>query len=53
MDKLELTCVIAEDEALLRDALVDLLGELWPSLRVVAVCDDGGTAIDLRHRGSP
>ena len=46
MDKLELTCVIAEDETLLREALVDLLGELWPALRIAAACDDGGTALD-------
>ena len=42
----EMTCVIAEDETLLRDALVAMLGELWPDLRIVAACDDGGTALD-------
>ena len=41
-----MTCVIAEDESLLRDALVALLTEEWPSLRIVAACDDGGTALD-------
>ncbi|MCL6485106.1 MAG: response regulator transcription factor [Janthinobacterium lividum] len=41
-----MTCVIAEDETLLRDALVALLAEAWPSLRIVAACDDGGTALD-------
>ena len=46
MDKHEMTCVIAEDETLLREALVALLGELWPALRIVAACDDGGTALD-------
>lgn len=46
MHKPEMTCVIAEDESLLREALVDLLGELWPALRIVAACDDGGTALD-------
>ena len=46
MHPLELTCVIAEDETLLRDALVAMLGELWPALRIVAACDDGGTALD-------
>lgn len=46
MDKPEMTCVIAEDETLLRDALVAMLGELWPRLRIVAACDDGGTALE-------
>ena len=46
MDKPDMTCIIAEDEALLRDALLALLGEVWPDLRIVAVCDDGGTALD-------
>ncbi|WP_230504254.1 LytTR family DNA-binding domain-containing protein [Janthinobacterium sp. FW305-128] len=42
----EMTCVIAEDETLLRDALVALLAEEWPALRIVAACDDGGTALE-------
>jgi len=46
MDKPEMTCVIAEDESLLRDALVEMLSQLWPSLRIVAACDDGGTALE-------
>src|SRR5471032_3043964 len=41
-----MTCIIAEDETLLRDALVAMLGEVWPDLRILAVCDDGGTALD-------
>jgi DNA-binding LytR/AlgR family response regulator len=39
-------CVIAEDETLLRDALVQLLGETWPELEIVAACDDGGSALE-------
>ena len=39
-------CVIAEDETLLRDALVMLLGEVWPELEIVAACDDGGSALE-------
>ena len=39
-------CVIAEDETLLRDALVLLLGEVWPELQIVAACDDGGSALE-------
>jgi len=41
-----MSCIIAEDELLLRDALVAMLGEVWPDLRILAVCDDGGTALD-------
>ncbi|HEY5970667.1 MAG TPA: LytTR family DNA-binding domain-containing protein [Pseudoxanthomonas sp.] len=39
-------CVIAEDEALLREALVELLAEAWPQLEIVAQCDDGGAALE-------
>ncbi|HEX8614323.1 MAG TPA: LytTR family DNA-binding domain-containing protein [Telluria sp.] len=39
-------CVIAEDELLLRDELVQLLASAWPELRIVAVCDDGAGALD-------
>ncbi len=39
-------CVIAEDETLLRDALVALLGEVWPELEIAAACDDGGSALE-------
>lgn len=41
-----LKCVIAEDEALLRQALVVLLGEVWPQLQIVAECEDGGEALE-------
>ena len=40
------SCVIAEDEALLREALVELLGQAWPELDIVALCDDGGSALE-------
>jgi DNA-binding LytR/AlgR family response regulator len=39
-------CVIAEDETLLRDALVQLLGEVWPELDIVATCEDGASALE-------
>ena len=39
-------CVIAEDETLLRDALVGLLADVWPELEIVAACDDGGSALE-------
>jgi len=41
-----LKCVVAEDETLLRDALVQLLGEVWPDLQIVAACDDGASALE-------
>ncbi|MFN3792454.1 LytR/AlgR family response regulator transcription factor [Massilia sp.] len=45
-------CVVAEDEALLRESLVQLLGEVWPELEIVASCEDGGSALDAiaEHR---
>jgi len=39
-------CVIAEDESLLREALVALLAEAWPQLQVVAACEDGASALE-------
>ncbi len=45
-------CVVAEDEALLRESLVQLLGQVWPELEIVASCEDGGSALDAiaEHR---
>lgn len=40
------TCVVAEDEEILRNALVSLLREAWPELSVVAACEDGGSAVE-------
>ncbi|MFQ6310716.1 LytR/AlgR family response regulator transcription factor [Lysobacter capsici] len=47
-----LTAVIAEDEALLRQALVDALRGAWPDLRIVAECEDGAVALEAlaEHR---
>ena len=39
-------CVIAEDEALLREALVTLLADAWPNLQIVAECEDGAAALE-------
>ena len=46
------TCVIAEDEQLFRDALLALLRQEWLALEVVAACDDGGAALEAigEHR---
>jgi DNA-binding LytR/AlgR family response regulator len=40
------SCVIAEDETLLRDALVQMLAAAWPELEVAAACEDGGAALE-------
>ena len=39
-------CVVAEDEALLRESLVQMLGQAWPELEIVAACEDGGSALE-------
>jgi DNA-binding LytR/AlgR family response regulator len=46
------TAILAEDEAPQREALVDLLAELWPSLELCAVCEDGLSALEAlaEHR---
>ncbi|TWH99060.1 LytTR family two component transcriptional regulator [Luteimonas cucumeris] len=46
-------CVIAEDEALLRAALVALLREVWPQLEIVAECEDGGAALEAIAEHQP
>jgi DNA-binding LytR/AlgR family response regulator len=46
-------CVIAEDERLLRDALVGLLAEAWPELQVLAECEDGGSALEAIAEHQP
>ena len=40
------TCVVAEDETLLRHALVAQLQRAWPELRIVAECEDGASALE-------
>jgi DNA-binding LytR/AlgR family response regulator len=39
-------CVVAEDEAILRDDLLDLLADAWPELEIAAACEDGGSALE-------
>lgn len=46
-------CVIAEDEALLREALAELLPQAWPGLDIVAECEDGATALDAIAEHQP
>ena len=42
----KLKCVVAEDEALLRQSLVDSLAQVWPELDILAACEDGGGALE-------
>ena len=39
-------CVVAEDEPLLREALLAALEAAWPGLEIVAECEDGGSALE-------
>ena len=45
--------IVAEDEELLRTALVALLGEVWPQLRIVAECEDGASALERLAEHQP
>lgn len=47
------TCVVAEDEALLRAALVDHLTAAWPALHIVAQCEDGASAAEAIAEHTP
>jgi DNA-binding LytR/AlgR family response regulator len=45
--------VIAEDEVLLRKALLEQLGKAWPGLEVVAECEDGASALEAIAEHQP
>jgi len=45
--------VVADDEPLLREALVAALAQAWPALRVVAACADGDAALEAIERERP
>ena len=47
------TCIVAEDEALLRQALVDELARAWPALHIVAECEDGASAVEALAEHQP
>ncbi|GAA5069013.1 LytR/AlgR family response regulator transcription factor [Lysobacter panacisoli] len=47
------TCVIAEDETLLREALVRQLRQAWPELQIVAECEDGASALEALAEHKP
>lgn len=47
------TAVLAEDEPLLADELADLLGTLWPQLRIVERAGDGVAALSAIELHAP
>ena len=47
------TCVVAEDEDLLRAALVADLRRAWPGLQIVAECEDGASALEALAEHTP
>ena len=47
------TAVVAEDEAPLRDELVEQLGKLWPELSIVGEAADGLEALRLLDQQQP
>ena len=48
-----LKAVIAEDEALLRQSLLDQLAKAWPQLQIVAACEDGASALEAIAEHAP
>ena len=46
-------CVVAEDESLLREALLASLRVAWPDLEIVAECEDGGSALEAIAEHQP
>lgn len=48
-----ITALIAEDEAPQRAALLDMLSEVWPALEMVAVCEDGVSALEAAKQHRP
>ena len=48
-----LSCVIAEDEQIFREALVQLLAKQWPELDIKAACEDGSEALEAIAEHKP
>ncbi len=53
MSDLVRTCIVAEDESLLRQALIDQLRGAWPELQVLAECEDGASAVEALVEFTP
>ena len=49
----QVKAVIAEDEAILRDELAEMLGSLWPDLDIVAQVEDGVAALAALDAHAP
>ena len=47
------TCIVAEDESILRHSLVAELKRAWPQLSVVAECEDGASAVEALAEHTP
>jgi len=47
------TCIVAEDETLLREALAKQLRQTWPELQIVAECEDGASALEALAEHKP
>ncbi|TAK39084.1 MAG: response regulator transcription factor [Lysobacteraceae bacterium] len=47
------TAIVAEDEPLLRQALLDRLAEAWPGLEILAACEDGASAVEALAEHQP
>lgn len=47
------TCIVAEDESLLRQALINQLHTAWPELQIVAACEDGASAVEALAEFTP
>jgi DNA-binding LytR/AlgR family response regulator len=53
MSKSPCTAVIAEDEALLRSAMLEQLRDAWPQLEIIAECEDGASALEAIDEHQP
>ncbi len=50
---MKLDALVAEDEPLLRQALIAQLHTLWPELQIVAECEDGAAALEALEALKP
>ncbi len=53
MSELPLTAIVAEDEALLRQELLEQLARAWPQLQILAACEDGASALEALAEHQP
>lgn len=48
-----ISCVIAEDEQIFREALIKLLASQWPEIEILAACEDGAEALEAIAEHQP